>query len=156
MSVRPDQLWELDRDISNHAACSKGQDSASLAQALDGAVLLVTTNGVLEDQCHSAPISKQKLNPWEMRKQLCKPSCWLGPLKTLWWGIFLLSLFFGKESKLQSFWVGWATFSSVLIIFQTLETLYYNGTHPGYWVEVLRLGLSGPSRKHWRKRDVPS
>jgi hypothetical protein len=91
-----------------------------------------------------------------MRKQLCKPSCWLGPLKTLWWGIFLLSLFFGKESKLQSFWVGWATFSSVLIIFQTLETLYYNGTHPGYWVEVLRLGLSGPSRKHWRKRDVPS
>lgn len=76
-------------------------------------MLLITTKGVLEDQYCSVPTPKQKLNPWELGKQFCKPSCCSGPLKTPPEGSCLAVLWEGKRSA--KFVNGLATFSSVLI-----------------------------------------
>lgn len=82
------------------------------AQAPDDAVLL-TTNGVLEDQYLSVTIPKQKWNSWEQRKQFYRPSCCSGPLKTPPGGSCLAVLWEGNHPA--TFVPGQTAFSSVLI-----------------------------------------
>ena len=106
-------------------------------------MLLITTKGVLEDQYRSVPIPKQKLNPWEQRKQFCKPSCCLGPLKTPLGGL-LLSCFLGGEASCKVV-NGLATFFSVLITaisFRLHGDLLSHRTCPAIGLLCLWLGLS--------------
>lgn len=56
------------------------------------------------------PTPKQKLNPWEPRKQFCKPSCCLGPLKTPLRELLLSSSLGGKASCNVCKWSGYIFF----------------------------------------------
>lgn len=128
------------------------------AQAVDDTVLLITTNGVLEDQFCSVPIPKQKWNRWEQRQQFYKLSCCSGPLKAPQGGSSLAVLWEGKHPA--KFVSGQTTFSSLLITkaiaFRLSGGLLTQGMHPAVGFPFLWLGLSGQGRKSWRNGESPS
>lgn len=120
-------------------------------------MLLITTNGDLEDQFCSMPIPKQKLNPWEQRKQFYKFSCCSGPLKAPPGGSSLAVLWEGKHPT--KFVSVQTTFSSLLITkaiaFRPSGGLLTHGMRPAVGFPFLWLGLSGQNRKSWRNGDLP-
>lgn len=120
-------------------------------------MLLITTNGVLEDQSCSVPIPKQKLNPWEQKKQFYKLSCCSGPLKAPPGGSCLAVLWEAKH--VAKFVSGQATFSSNLITeavaFRLSGDVLSHCMHPAVICPFLRLELSRQGRKSWRKAHLP-
>lgn len=139
---RIDWQWELDRDISEHNA---PQNSRMPVFALDDAVLLTTTNGVLKDQYWSVPIWKEKLNPWEQRKQFYKPSCCSGPLETPLGSPACWSVGGNQGTHPAKFISGQATLSSVLITtaiyrLQTKWRSFITWHAPCCWLSISVVG----------------
>lgn len=129
------------------------------AQALDDAVLLTTTNRVLEDQYCSVPIWKQKLNPWEQRKQFYKPSCCSGPLETPPGAPACWSVGGNEGTHPAKFISGQATFSSVLITtaihrLQTKWRSFITWHAPCCWLSISVAGAEQAEQKRAGGRAI--
>lgn len=127
--------------------------------APDDAVLLTTTNGVLKDQYRSVPIWKQKLNPWEQRKQFYKPSCCTDPLETPPGAPACWSVGANQGTHPAKFLSGQAMLSSVLIStaihrLQTKWRSFITWHAPCYWLSISVVGAEQAEQKEARGRTI--
>lgn len=126
--------------------------AACLCSSSRWCCVINNNNQVLEDQYCSVPIWKQKLNPWEQRKQFYKPSCCSGPLETPPGALACWSVGGNKGTHPVKFLSGQARFSSVLITtaihrLQTKWRSFITWHAPCCWLSISVVGAEQAEQK---------